>query len=184
MLRRTLHFVLSILAVAVTYATVTTPAAAQVGASPARSSGAYDAERIITKVVQADLAAVVRQRGDSVIGERKQGDYSVQAQTPDGLYYNLIGTACDLPDYGEGCLGIDFQVRYFADNRATMERINEANLTFSAAKVSRGYDEEGTDTVFVTHYTMLDGGQKMGNLEIIIVNLLDIAPQVANIVFP
>ena len=172
------------LAVGAMIALSAAPAAAQVGATQGASAGAYDAERIITKVQQQDLAAVVRQRGDTVVSEREQGNYSVLGQTPDGLYYILIGTACDLPDYGEGCLGIDFQVRYTADYRATFERINQANISFSAAKVSRGNDENGTDTVFVTHYTMLDGGQKMGNLDIIVLNLLDIAPQVADIVFP
>lgn len=160
------------------------PAAAQVGASSGSASATYDPERVVTTVVQQDLVALVQQRGDSVVSEGELGDYSVLAQSMDGLYYVLIGTACDLPDYGEGCLGIDFQVRYDADSAATYEKINEINLTFSAAKTSRGYNEAGGDTLFVTHYTMLDGGQKMGNLEIIILNLLDIAPQVQATIWP
>jgi hypothetical protein len=96
----------------------------------------------------------------------------------------LIGTACNLPDYGEGCLGIDFQIRYDADYQASYEMINKVNLTVPAVKTTRGHNESGADTVFVTHYTMLDGGQKMGNLDIIINNLLVIALQVYAMIWP
>jgi hypothetical protein len=162
------------------------PLAAQVGAStgPARAAAAYDAERIVTQINQQDLSAIVLNNGDTVVSEGQMGDVSVHAVTPDGLNYILIGTVCDLPDYGPGCLGVDYQVRYDADYRVTLENINLANLTFSAGKVSRGYNEDGGDTVFITHYTILDGGQKMGNLATILINVLDIAPQVADIIWP
>lgn len=162
------------------------PISAQVGGSTgaARTSTAYDADRIVTKVFQEDLAAIVRNNGDAIVSEGKLGDVSVHAVTPEGLNYILIGTVCDLPDYGPGCLGVDFQVRYDADYRVTLENINLANLTFSASKTSRGYNENGGDTVFITHYTILDGGQKMGNLSTILINVLDIAPQVADIIWP
>lgn len=160
------------------------PASAQVGASASPRQPAFDADRIVTKVQQADLVELVRNSGDTIVSQREQGDVSVLAQTPSGLYYVLVGAACDRPDYGEGCLGIDFQVRYTADEQVTMENINLANLTYSAAKVSLGVNEGNESTVFITHYVILDGGQKMGNLATILINVLDFGPKASSVIWP
>ncbi|WP_435417341.1 hypothetical protein WAB17_10725 [Parerythrobacter aurantius] len=161
------------------------PSWAQVGASQGTSAaGTYSENRVMTRAFQQDLSAIVRANGDTLESEGELGDVSVIARTSDGLVYVIIGTVCDLPDYGPGCLGVDFQVRYDGDDRITADNINTANLSYSAAKVSRGLNESGTDTLFVTHYTMLDGGQNMGNLKVILINLLDIAPKVSAIIWP
>jgi hypothetical protein len=157
---------------------------AQTGARAAPSPPVFDGDRVLTRVHQEDLVALVRNNGDTLLGERGQGAVSVWAKTADGLNYVVIGTVCDQPDYGPGCLGVDFQVRYDADSRATTDNINRANITYNFAKVSRGFNEEDADTVFVTHYTILDGGQKMENLATILLNLIDVAPKASEIVFP
>lgn len=155
-------------------------------ADPATAAQAapFDAERIVNRINQPDLGVLVRNNGDTVVSEGQQGAVSILAQTPEGLYYNIIGTACDLPDYGKGCLGVTFQVRYDADETVTPENINLANLTYLAVKVMRGANQDGEDTLFVIHYAILDGGQKMGNLDTILDNVLSLGPKVAEIVWP
>lgn len=178
--------ILSTIAAAGLASTLSAPADAQVRAprQAATASAPFDANRIVTKVNQADLVAIVRQNGDTVVSEKEHGDVSVWARTEDGLNYILIGRVCDLPDYGPGCLGLEFQVRYDADANVTFDNINIANQQFNAAKIYRGPNDAGGDTVFVTHYTILDGGQKMGNLKEILINILAIAPQVSKIIWP
>ena len=144
---------------------------------------AFDSKRILTKITQEDLVAFVRDRGDTIENQRKYGNVSIAAKTESGLFYHLIGTICEQPGV-TGCLGVEVQVRYDADSRVTLENINLANRTYSVAKVSYDKNEDDIDTVFVTHYVILDGGQNMGNLAIIITNALDVAPEVADIIWP
>ena len=144
----------------------------------------FDPNRLVTKIDQGDLAALVRENGDSIVSEMEQGEVSINAVTTGGLHYILVGTACNLPDYGTGCLGIEYQVRYDADANVSIDNINVANQNFRAAKTYRGPNDVGVDTVFVSHYAILDGGQKMGNLKAILENVLAIAPQVSNIIWP
>ena len=153
-------------------------------AASAPAKAAFDPNRIVTKVSQADLVAIVRQGGHTVVSEKEFGDVSVLARTSDGVLFLLIGRVCDLPDYGPGCLGLEYQVRYDADSRVTLDNINTANLTWGLTKVYLAQNEEEKDTVFVTSYTVLDGGQKLENLVMILLNVLDIAPQASKVIWP
>jgi hypothetical protein len=156
------------------------PASAQTGSS----SGAFDADRKVTRIHQKDLVALVTARGGTVISEKMEGSVSLKAKASDGLVYNLIGAVCDLPNYGPGCLGLEMQVRYDADDRVTMENINTANRAWSMTKAFHGPNENGTMTVFITYYAIVDAGQTMGNLDAALRNVLSIAPQAANVIWP
>jgi hypothetical protein len=85
----------------------------------------------------------------------------------------------------DGCLGINMQVRYDADGQETLELINEANLMWAAT--SAWYDDLGVDgytpTVGITRYVILDGGMTVRNIKDNLLNLLAIAPQVADYVW-
>lgn len=153
-------------------------------AASAPAKTAFDPNRIVTKVSQADLVAIVREGGHTVVSEKEFGDVSVLARTPNGVLFLLIGRVCDLPDYGPGCLGLEYQVRYDADSRVTLDNINTANQSYSATKVYQGPNEEVKDTVYVTHYVILDGGQRMENLATILINVLDIAPKASQVIWP
>lgn len=98
----------------------------------AAALGAHaDDSRVLTSVTLADLQSIVVEEGHTVLSTGDEGAVSVRAETADGLIFNLLGTACDT-DYADGCLGINIQVRYDADGKETLERINEANLMWAA----------------------------------------------------
>lgn len=147
-------------------------------------SSADDSSRLINRINQAELVELVNNSGHTIVSQQEQGDVSILAQDENGLYYILIGTVCDLPDYGPGCLGLEYQVRYDADSRVTWENINAVNDSYRMTKVIYGQNEEGVDTVFITYYAIVDEGQTMANLETVLVNVLEIAPQAAEIIFP
>ncbi len=157
------------------------PALAQTAASP--TAGATDPNRLLRQVTQADLVALVRSRGDTIVNERKQGGVSVLAKTQDGLLYVLKGSVCGT-EYATGCLGLSFEVRYDSDSRVTLAKLNDANWQYAATKVVLGENESGKPTVFVIHYTILDNGQRFSNLKIILTNVLDVAPKVSEIIWP
>lgn len=113
----------------------------------------------------------------------KPGRYAIQAKSSDGLIYFVIRKICDKRGEGE-CLGIEFQVRYNADERATGERLNSAGYTYSLLKATRLPNEWDVDTVYVSHYTIMDGGQTPQNLGAILTNVLSIAPKAMAIIFP
>lgn len=147
-------------------------------------SPSSDSSRVITRINQAELVELVNNSGHTIISQQQQGDVSLVAENENGLFYNLIGQVCDLPDYGPGCLGLEYQVRYDADSRVTWENINAVNDSYRMTKVIYGQNEDGVDTVFITYYAIVDEGQTMANLETVLVNILEIAPQAVNIIFP
>lgn len=157
--------------------------------NPARNSqsaapASGDSSRIVTNVTQADLLEIVSNGDHSVVSQQKQGDVSVLARSPDGLLFVLIGKVCDLPDYGPGCLAVEFQVRYDSDSRVSWENLNLVNQSYAMTKAWFGQDEAGKDTVFISYYAVLDDGQTMKNLETILLNVLEIGPMAAETIFP
>ncbi len=151
------------------------PSLAETGISP---------ETMLYEVDLADMEAIVRAVGHTIIHSDDTPEAPmVLGQDPDGLFFVLRGYACQIEDH-DGCLGLSFEVRYDADDSVTLENINLANQTYKAGKVSRGMNENGVDTVFVTNYAILDGGQTAGNLGIILTNILAIGPAVADIIWP
>lgn len=137
-------------------------------------------DRIVRSVDLEDLKALAVAEGHTIESVGDDGDVSLRATTPDGLIFNLIGTACGT-EYSDDCLGFMVQVRYDDDEDVTTEKINSANLSYAA--VSTWWDQDG-DTVGVTRYIILDGGQRMENLKINLENALALGPLVADVIWP
>lgn len=152
------------------------PAAAQGGTPP-------DDAALVTSFSVEDMQALVLAEGHALAESGAFGPESIRATTPDGLIFDIIGSACDT-EYSEDCLGLRMQVGYFADDDVTLERINEANLMWPPTSVwyDPTEDEEGP-TLGITRYVILDRGMTFGNVRENLVNLLAIAPQVADYVW-
>jgi hypothetical protein len=152
--------------------------------SAAALSAQADDSRILTGATLADLQTIVVEEGYTILSTGDEGEVSVRAKTAEGLIFNLIGTICD-SEYSDDCLGINMQVRYDADGKETLERINGANLMWGA--VSAWYSVGGVDgktpTVGITRYVILDRGATVGNVKDNLLNLLAIAPQAANYIW-
>lgn len=143
-----------------------------------------DDTRILTSATLADLQSIVVEEGHTIISTGNEGDVSVRAKTAEGLVFNVNGAVCD-SEYADGCLGISMQVRYDADGKETLERINDANLMWgaTAAWYSAGGIDGNTPTVGISRYVILDRGATMGNIKDNLLNLLAIAPQAANYIW-
>ncbi|MFN7164290.1 MAG: YbjN domain-containing protein [Hyphomonas sp.] len=145
-----------------------------------------DDSRVVTSVSLQDLQTFLIEEGHTITSTGDDGAVSVRATDTagTGLIFNLLGTAC-YTEYSDDCLGINMQVRYDADGYETLERINEANLMWAAT--SAWYSAEGVDgnspTVGITRYVILDGGMTVRNIKDNLINLLAIAPQVADYVW-
>ena len=138
----------------------------------AQDSWRSDEERLVRGIVQQDLVALVTMRGDSVEGEaiapESEIDVSLQAATPEGLIYQLHGTACS----EEGvCQGIHILVRYGFEGTPNYEFLNQANYSRAAASI---WHLPGT--IGVSRYLILDNGQTMANLKTNVDATLAMAP--------
>ncbi len=139
-----------------------------------------DNDRVIYSINVEDLKALAIAEGHTITDVGVYGDDSVQATTPDGLIFHLIGTACET-EYSEDCLGFQVQVRYDDDETVTTDLINQANLSYAA--VSTWWDADEA-VVGVTRYVILDGGQRMENLKVNIQNAVALGPLVADVIWP
>ena len=139
-----------------------------------------DDDRVIRSISLEDMKAIAVAEGHTITEVGGEGAVSVRATTPDGLIFHLIGTACDT-EYSADCLGMMVQVRYDDDEEVTAEKINDANLAYAA--VSTWWDKDG-ETVGVTRYVILDGGQRMENVKINLQNALALGPLVADVIWP
>lgn len=150
---------------------VTTLAAAALAISmPAM---AQDAE-LITSMTQEDLAAFAEAQGHEILGYGEAGDISVRAQTDDGTVYYLTGTACN-----EGtCTGINMSARFDANELVTLETINDANIRRAAVSVWLL-----DDTLGISRYVILDGGQTMENVQVNFDNFIAIVPTVIDMFY-
>ena len=114
---------------------------------------------------------VARMEGHSVAALGELGATSVRAVSDTGLNYVLVGTSCD--EAGTRCGGLDMKV-YFAVESVDYERLNMANLNWSAA--STWYDPDA-GALGVSTYMILDYGQTIENVEFALKVLLSIAPE-------
>lgn len=147
------------------------------------SAQQFNGNTIVTSISQPDLVAIVNERGDRIVSQKEFGDVSVVAADENDKRYLLQGTACERPGV-QGCLGLSMEVRYDAAEVIPLDKINRANLAYAAAKVSLGVNEQDVPTLRITHYVILDGGQKMENLAVILVNLLAMAPGIEEMIWP
>lgn len=143
-----------------------------------------DDSRLLTSIQLAEIEEVLTSEGHTIMDTGEEGAVSVRARTGNGLIFSVIGTACDT-DLADGCLGLNMQVRYDADGKETLERINNANLMWSAASVwytQTGFDGK-TPTVGISRYVILDNGVTLGNIKENLFNLLAIAPKAADYIW-
>ncbi|MAP93610.1 MAG: YbjN domain-containing protein [Ponticaulis sp.] len=125
----------------------------------------------LTSVNTMELQQLSVGLGHTVVETGELGATSIRAQDENGLTYLLLGTACD--DNEMNCNGINMQVLYTVEN-PDYYQINQANLEWSAASV--WYDPDST-ALGISTYVILDHGQSMDNLELILGVLLSIAPE-------
>ncbi|MBR9834707.1 MAG: YbjN domain-containing protein [Alphaproteobacteria bacterium] len=136
------------------------------------AQGAGEDMRIVRSVTIDDLKAVVSM-ADGTISSTDEEEVTVTATSPDGLIYSLDGTAC-----ADGsCLGINMVVSYTKSDDIDLNDLNRANVKYAAVSVWTITDSYG-----VSRYLILDGGQTMENLRVNLVNLLNIAPLVNDLV--
>lgn len=133
---------------------------------------AYQADRVKKSVTLNDLKAVVNDLGHTITGEGDFGDVSLSVQDEYGLYYLLIGTACDVGGVS-GCQGIMMQVRYDIDGSVTYETMASANLAQAAVN---SWIDFGDGTMGFTRYQVLDHGVTMANIRANVLVLLDVSP--------
>ncbi|MCK5886312.1 MAG: YbjN domain-containing protein [Alcanivorax sp.] len=134
---------------------------------------AQDAE-LITSVTEDSLAAFAESQGHEILGYGEAGDVSVRAQTEDGTVYYLTGTACG----EDSCAGINMSARFDANELVTLEIINQANIRRAAVNVWL-LDE----TLGISRYVILDGGQTMENIQINFDNFIAIVPTVIDMFY-
>lgn len=138
-----------------------------------------EADRLVRSVTLEDLKAVLAIDGYTINNTGDYGAHSVQGVTEGGLIFDVVGTICQ-NEIRPGCLGINMTVRYDGDEHVTLERVNGANLTWPPTSVWYDVSEP---TLGVTRYVILDGGMTIQNVRDNLVNLLSIAPQVADYVW-
>lgn len=130
---------------------------------------------LIKSIDEQGLADFAEAQGDEILGYGEAGDVSVRAQTEDGTIYYLTGTACS----EEGvCAGINMSARFDANESVTLERINEANLRRAAVSVWKL-----DNTLGISRYVILDGGQTMENIQINFDNFIAIVPTVIDMFY-
>ncbi|MFN3315008.1 MAG: YbjN domain-containing protein [Hyphomonas sp.] len=152
--------------------------------SAATAPAFADNNRVLTSVKITEIRSMLVEEGYTVVSTGDDGADSIRARTEDGIIFNILGTACATA-FADGCLGLNMQVRYDADGRETLERINNANLMWAATAI--WYSEEGFNgggpTVGMSRYVILDSGVTAGNIKDNLINLLAIAPQAADYIW-
>ncbi|MGB3625814.1 MAG: YbjN domain-containing protein [Henriciella sp.] len=145
-------------------------AAAAAFTLPALAQGS----ELITSVTEDSLAAFAESQGDEVLGFGEAGEVSVRAQTEDGTIYYLTGTACT----DGSCAGINMSARFDANELVTYEKLNDANLRRAAVSVWKL-----DNTLGISRYVILDGGQTMDNIQINFDNFIAIVPTVIDLFY-
>lgn len=151
-------------------------AAATAQAAPAKISDT----KLIRIVSEEDLKTLVLAEGHTIDEVHPFEAPSVRGKTADGLFFVVIGTACDIGDV-RGCQGAMMQVRYDQDDTVTMEGVNKANI--EEAAVGAWWDKEDK-TVGFTRYVVLDDGVTWLNLRQNLRVLLDVQESALKYVFP
>lgn len=150
-------------------------------ATGAQAASAKVADGKLFKVVtEEDLKQLVLSEGHTVDEMHPFEAPSVRGKTADGLFFLLIGTACDIGKV-KGCQGAMMQVRYDDDESVTLEGINKSNM--EEAAVGTWWDKEDK-TVGFTRYVVMDDGVTWLNLRQNLRVLLDVQASALKYVFP
>ncbi|MEO1642189.1 MAG: hypothetical protein AAFR74_02555 [Pseudomonadota bacterium] len=114
---------------------------------------------------EAMLKRIVAAVGDEVTNSTTiNGAPSIAAKDADtGLLYGLTGTACT-----EGrCNGIEISARWTANSyNSDLAKLNELNLSRAAVSVGLQDNNDGSKSVLVSRYLILDHGQVFENLRL------------------
>jgi hypothetical protein len=140
------------------------------GAAAPAAGQDFDAQRVVTAVGQADLAAIVASLGHRIRETGKPGETYLAAESEDGVIYLLFGTACDVNGV-PGCQGVLMQARYDLPEGTTFETLARANDALAAITATADFD--GKSLVF-TRYHVLDSGVTMGNIRANVAVLLSL----------
>ena len=135
---------------------------------------------LVKSVTEADLRTLVLAEGYTIDAMHPFEKPSVRGKTKDGHVFVLIGTACGAKGV-PGCQGIMMQVRYDADDKVTLDGMNDANM--KEAALSSWWDKPDK-TVGFTRYVVLDDGVTWMNVRQNLRVLLAIEPKAAKQVWP
>lgn len=122
------------------------------------------AGQIVTGVTQTDLEALVSTRGHRLVAKGNGGEMFVQAATPEGVEYYLVGASCaSEPVPGEAeevevCRGIHMQIRYVGAP-LNLLALNQTNIDIPPLKFWHDGQSLG-----ISRYVLLDGGVSVGNI--------------------
>lgn len=137
-----------------------------------------DDSRLVRSVTLEDLQAFAIVQGDEIVSTGENGAVSLDATTPEGLTYKLIGTVCT-EDAVPACKGIHMAVTYSASDRITDAVVNAASKRTFVTSV---WQEEGQ--LGISRYLILDGGQTMENIKINHDNFLSAVDIVVDEIWP
>lgn len=144
-------------------------AAAMIAAPGSADDGTTD--RIIDSVGQQDLLALTSALGHTVVEEGK-GSPALIAQTPGGIKYFLVGTACDAG--GASCQGILLEARFDLPAAASADRLVQAGRDHPAVTVTADF---AAGTLTMARYLVLDHGVSMANIGANVNVFLSVIPE-------
>lgn len=120
--------------------------------------------RLVRTVTLADLAALAVAEGDQIIEQRTTEDGTPVVAAQDdatGLNYGLFGTACNDGEAGRSCSGINMMANWSrTEENGAPEKLLELNTNAAAVSIVASGESIG-----VSRYVILDGGQTMENLK-------------------
>lgn len=158
------------LAACAALALVAAPALAQntLGGSKPAAATAQDATlaadaRLVRSVKLADLEALIRSEGHTVTDANADDGtpYVVATAADSGIIFVAYGTACAGESVQQSCNGINFMATWGRTaTNADPVKIGELNTSKAAVSVFTSDDSVG-----VSRYVILDGGQTMENLK-------------------
>ncbi|NHK26698.1 YbjN domain-containing protein [Parvularcula flava] len=148
------------------------------GSAVAQDLTLADDSRLIRSVTLAELEAIVAIKGDQLVSTGENGVVSVNATTPEGLSYRMIGTVCS-EEAVPSCKGIHMVVTYAVSDRVNDMVVNTASKRTFVTSV---WQEEGQ--LGISRYLILDGGQTMENIKINYDNFLSAVDAIVADIWP
>lgn len=129
----------------------------------AAAQGLAADNRLVRSVTLADLEALAESEGHTVDNATYSGDTPVVIATDaeEGLKFAMFGTACTGTQPNVTCNGINILATWAATPENSDDaKINQLNESKAAVSVFKSGDSIG-----ISRYVILDGGQNMENLK-------------------